>query len=115
MAVKEDVQKAKMWQGVVREAARSGLSNREFCRQRGLTTSQFYWWQRRLQRQPQGGARRPQAGSGRPSFALVSADGAPVETGIELVLAGGQRLRIAKGVDAPTLRTVLAVVEDARC
>ena len=41
---KRDVEKARYWQRTIREAARSGMSIREFCRQRRLKESQFYWW-----------------------------------------------------------------------
>ena len=43
-----DVEKERYWQKIIREAVRSGMSIREFCRQRRLKESQFYWWQRRL-------------------------------------------------------------------
>ena len=45
---KGDAKKARHWQKVLGEAARSGISVREFCRRRRLKESQFYWWQRRL-------------------------------------------------------------------
>jgi transposase-like protein len=45
---KRDVEKERYWQKIIREAVRSGMSIREFCRQRRLKESQFYWWQRRL-------------------------------------------------------------------
>lgn len=32
---------------VVQECAASGLSNREFCRQRGISEKSFYHWQRK--------------------------------------------------------------------
>ena len=47
MGSKPDVEKRRFWQRTIREAARSGLSTREFCRQNKLQESQFYWWQRR--------------------------------------------------------------------
>jgi hypothetical protein len=40
---KRDVEKARYWRSVIREAARSRMSIREFCRQRRLKESQFYW------------------------------------------------------------------------
>jgi hypothetical protein len=46
---------------------------------------------------------------------LVSDEPGTAEAGIELVLAGGYRLRIAKGVDEPTLRSVLAALERPGC
>jgi hypothetical protein len=39
---KQDVERARIWQKAIREAARSGMSIREFCRQRKLHESQFY-------------------------------------------------------------------------
>ena len=36
---------------VVQECAASGLSNREFCRQRGIPEKSFYYWQRKLRQQ----------------------------------------------------------------
>ena len=45
---KRDVEKERYWQKIIPEAVRSGMSIREFCRQRRLKESQFYWWQRRL-------------------------------------------------------------------
>jgi len=42
MKKRRDEEKARRWQNMIREAARSGLSVREFCRRRQLTISQFY-------------------------------------------------------------------------
>lgn len=42
MGPKLDVKKARFWRKAVHDAARSGLSIREFCRQRKLHESQFY-------------------------------------------------------------------------
>ena len=112
MRKKQDVEKERFWQGAIREAARSGMSIRAFCGQRKLKESQFYWWQRRLKE------KRPPistAGNGPASFALVSDEPTAVDAGIELVLAGGRRLRIAKGVDEPTLRSLLAALEQPGC
>jgi hypothetical protein len=110
---KQDVEKARFWQKAIREAARSGLSIREFCRQRKLHESQFYWWQRRLAARPAPRGKK-QAG-GAASFALVSEEAGATDAGIELVLAGGRRLRIAKGVDEATLRSVLAALDQPGC
>ena len=48
-------------------------------------------------------------------FALVSDAPGELDAGIELVLADGRRLRIRRGVDESTLRTVLAAVGSASC
>jgi hypothetical protein len=113
-----DAEKHRYWQRTIGEAARSGVSIREFCRQRRLRESQFYWWQRRLKE-----ARQQRAlpnshgapGGGPASFALVSEEPATMDAGIELVLGGRRRLRISRGVDQETLRRVLAAVEHEGC
>lgn len=112
---KQDVEKARFWQSAIREAARSGVSVREFCRRRKLHESQFYWWQRRLSLTRQTAKRANQRAAGHASFALVSDEPGATDAGIELVLAGGRRLRIARGVDEATLRAVLAAVEPEGC
>ncbi len=110
MGPKADVRKARYWQKMIHEAARSGLSIREFCRRHKLHESQFYWWQRNL------AAKRAALPKQKPdaapaSFALVSDQADAAETGIELVLGDNRRLRIRKGVDEQTLRAVLAALE----
>lgn len=115
MTKQPDVEKARYWQAVIRDAARSGMSTRAFCRQRKLRECQFYWWQRRLkEKRPRVSAPRGPA-SNPASFALVSGEAGSVDAGIELLLSGGRRLRIAKGVDEPTLRSVLAALEPPGC
>ncbi len=111
-----DLSKYRRWQRTIGEAARSGLSIREFCRRRKLTVSHFYWWQRRLGMDVRKGLSRKQDGRPSPaSFALVSNDPAATDAGIELVLGDGRRLRIHKGVDGETLRAVLAAMESDQC
>jgi hypothetical protein len=113
---KPDTEKARQWQKTIREAARSGLSVREFCRQRKLNVGQFYWWQHRLKAaRPTQARRKSGAGGDAASFALVSDDRGVLEAGIELVLNDGRRLRIRQGVDEETLRAVLAAVEHPGC
>ena len=61
-------------------------------------------------------ARRARAAMTGATFALVhEAAITPEPAGVELVWADGRRLRIGPGVDATTLRTVLAVLEPERC
>ena len=118
-----DVEKERYWRGVITEAARSGMSIREFCRKRKLKEGQFYWWQRVLKERRQERMMRRRSKSGvaggggsQASFALVSDERGALDAGIELVLGDGRRIRIGRGVDEKTLRTVLAAVErEGRC
>ena len=111
-----DVEKKRYWQRMVREATRSKLSIREFCRQNQLKESKYYWWQHKLN-----GNRHPKrfqkAGNkiNSTSFALVSNEPEAMDAGIELILRDGRRLRISRGVDEQTLRSVLAAVETTGC
>lgn len=110
-----DVGKEREWRGTIREAARSGLSIREFCRQRRVKERQFYWWRQKLQQDGARGRRRLGGEKERASFALVSKEGVGQDAGIELVLGDGRRLRIQKGVDEETLRAVLSAVGPGEC
>jgi len=114
MSKQRDEAKARFWQGTIREAARSGVSVREFCRRRKLDVAQFYWWRGRL-RQPRPPRKMANPEGQQASFALVSDGPGAMDAGLELVLGDGRRLRIRKGVDEETLRAVLAAVEPPRC
>lgn len=107
-----DVEKRRYWQRTIGDAARSGMSIREFCRQHRLKESQFYWWQRKLKTSRQE-RNKPISSGGAASFALVSEDGATMPAGLELVLRDGRRLRISQGVQEETLRAVLAAMESS--
>jgi transposase-like protein len=87
------------WRERVTAHERSGLPVKQFCEQQGITEQSFYVWRKRLRNQP------PMR------FALVETGvalpQAPAESGLELVLTTGERLRISAGVDPSTLRKVL--------
>ena len=94
--------KADEWAERIATQQRSGISVKQFCKERGLTEYSFYAWRKRLQeREPvrfalvERGARRQEH---------------TAEAALELVLATGERLRIGTGVDTATLRAVLDVL-----
>ena len=105
-----DVEKQRYWRRTIGDAARSGMSIREFCRQRRVKESQFYWWQRKLKAGRQD-RNKPGVQDRAASFALVSEDAMDMPAGLELVLQDGRRLRISQGVQEETLRAVLAAME----
>ena len=125
---RRDEGKREQWQKLIAEAARSGTSIREFCRQRRVTEPQFYAWRARLTRlqrcaqhcgqdgKAHGAARRRAMSATKgATFALVSDNPGELDAGIELILADGRRVRIRQGVDEATLRTVLSAVGSAPC
>jgi transposase-like protein len=89
------------WQLLVTAQAQSSLSVRAFCEQHQVHANSFYAWRKAL-----GAAAKPVR------FALVetTAQTSPTPEPIaplELLLCSGHRLRIAAGVDAAILQTVL--------
>ena len=94
--------RGEFWRELIEQQALSGQPVRAFCSERGVTEQSFYGWKKRL------GTEAPV------SFALVAADGSARNQGasLELELGSGQRLHIPYGVDAATLRTVLAVLRE---
>ena len=86
-------QKREYWSKLIDEQGASGQAIQAFCKERGLGAHSFYYWRKRLGK------------SEAVQFALLKtvAGVAP----LELWLASGERLRIANGVDAATLRLVL--------
>lgn len=101
-AIEAGTTREKKWTELIRQQRQSKLSVSAFCHDRGFSDQAFYYWRKRLS------GREPVR------FALVAADAA---TGgeawpIELLLASGERLRIARGTDSLTLRTVLNVLRE---
>lgn len=94
--------KADEWAERIAAQQRSGLSVKQFCKERGVTEYSFYAWRKRLQER------------GPVRFALVERSARRQECSaepiLEVVLASGERLRIGGGVDSATLRTVLDVL-----
>jgi hypothetical protein len=91
------VSKDDQWRDRIAEQERSGISVKQFCKERGVSEYSFYTWRKRLAK------KEPVR------FALVNREAAGQEpaTALELVLMSGERLRIGNGVDAATLRTVV--------
>ena len=91
--------KAEQWRERISEQEGSGLSVKEFCRERGVSSWSFYKWRKQLR---EGGPVR---------FALVERrterEQGATTADMELVFATGERLRIRRGVDGATLRMVV--------
>ena len=46
-----DGYRTQMWIEIIRDCKASGMSNKEFCLQRGVSEKCFYYWQRKLRQQ----------------------------------------------------------------
>jgi hypothetical protein len=97
-------ERRQLWRKLIAEQEKTGLSIRAFCQQHRTSEHSFYQWRKRLAEQ------LPM------KFALVetsrSAPGAVAA--VEVMLASGERLRVAPGIDAATLRLVLSVLREPR-
>jgi len=85
------------WSALISEQAASGQEVRAFCQEHGVDQSSFYRWRKRLRNnQPV-------------RFAVLEPkeEIASRGPGLEVILTGGDRLRIGNGVDPATLRLVL--------
>jgi transposase-like protein len=102
IAEKKKAARGDYWQEQIAQQSQSGQSVQQFCKTRGITEQSFYVWRKRLQK------REPVR------FALVETgpaqQGPVAETGLELVLTSGERLRIGKDVELALLRRVLEVL-----
>jgi Transposase len=93
------------WSGLISEQSESGETVEAFCRERGLTTSQFYTWRKRLR------------GSVAERFLEVQvAKRAERPTpskrsGIEIRLAEGRCVLVEPGFDPDHLRAVVTALE----
>jgi transposase len=104
--------KEQFWRRMMRLWRSSGLSVCAFCEEQGFSQPSFYAWRRRLAERdsaavafvPVRVAAEPQS----PSQGDGSAGA------VELVLNEGRRLRVGPGFDGPTLKRLLALLEEGR-
>lgn len=108
------VSAAARWREHVEEQARSGLTVGAYCAARGLAAPTFYEWRRRI---AAGG------GPARAAFVPVEVTSSSARrferpcgsSGVEVILAGGARLRLERGFDATALRSAVAALEGRPC
>jgi hypothetical protein len=90
----------------------SGRSARAFAQEQGVTPWVLYYWREQLGREDRPIARRRRRASRRvqlaPVHVMTDADGRSGE--VEIVLASGDRVRVAASVSADTLRRVVQAV-----
>jgi transposase-like protein len=97
-------ERRQLWRELIAEQEQSGLSVRAFCQRHRTSEYSFYHWRKRLREQ------LPM------KFALVETSrSAPAAVAaVEVILTSGERLRIAPGIEAATLRLVLSVLREPR-
>ena len=94
-----DAYRAQQWEMVVQECAASGLSNREFCRQHGISEKTYYYWLRKLRSQMAEVA-GPQLVQLEPAPALAQDD-------VLQIQYRGAELKLPTGVDMDAVTALL--------
>ena len=92
-----DEYRAQHWAMVIQECRNSGLSNREYCRQRGIAEKSFYYWLRKLRSQ-MAEASVPQ---------LVQLDPPVVSNDMLQIQYRGAELKLPVGVDMDAVAAIL--------
>ena len=96
LAVRDEY-RAQNWAVMIQECSSSGLSNRDFCRQRGISEKSFYYWQRKLRQQI----------IERSAPQLVQLETASVPDDILQIQYRGAELKLPAGVDMDAVAALL--------
>ena len=100
LAVRDEY-RAQSWAKVIQECSSSGLSNREFCRQRGISEKTYYYWLRKLRSQ--------MAETAGPQ--LVQLDPAVVPDDVLQIQFRGAELKLPAGVDVNAVAALLRSIQ----
>ena len=98
LAVRDEY-RAQNWTMVIQECTNSGLSNREFCRQRGISEKTYYYWLRKLRSQ--------MAEVAGPQLVQLEPAPVPVQEDILQIQYRGAELKLPAGVDMDAVAALL--------
>ena len=90
-----------MWTGLIQECKASGMTNKDFCIQRGISEKSFYYWQRKFREQVVEAA-TPQ---------LVQIETVSASTELLQISFRGAELKLPAGVDMDAVATLLRSVQ----
>ena len=93
--------RAQMWTGLIRECKASGMTNKDFCIQRGISEKSFYYWQRKFREQVVEAA-TPQ---------LVQIETVSASTELLQISFRGAELKLPAGVDMDAVVALLRSVQ----
>ena len=94
-----DGYRAQNWAMVIQECSNSGLSNREFCRQRGISEKTYYYWLRKLRSQ--------MAEVAGPQLVQLEPSPVPVQEDMLQIQYRGAELKLPVGVDMDAVAALL--------
>lgn len=105
-------ERGRHWQQVIEECRKSGLTQAEFCRRRGLNGVTFAWWKRQLRSTSTALPERPpRPAKASDGFIEVRVADASTEPPYEVMLASGRWIRVPSRFDPQTLSRLIAAVE----
>ena len=91
--------RAQSWAMVIQECNSSGLSNREFCRQRGISEKTYYYWLRKLRSQ--------MAEPTVPQLVPLDPAPVPIQDDVLQIQYRGAELKLPAGVDMDAVAALL--------
>ena len=100
LAVRDEY-RAQQWAMVVQECRSSGMTNREYCRQRGISEKSFYYWLRKFRGQ-MAEAAGPQ---------IVQLESPVISTDMLQIQYRGAELRLPAGVDMDAVSALLRSIK----
>ena len=100
LAVRDEY-RAQQWAMLIQESKSSGMSNKEFCMQRGVSEKSFYYWQKKL-RMKLVEVAAPQ---------LVQLDPVSVPTELLQISFRGAELKLPVGVDMDAVSAILRSIQ----
>ena len=98
LAVRDEY-RIQQWAVLIRECSASGLTNKEFCRQRGISEKSFYYWQRKLRQQI--------VESAAPQLVQLEPAPVPVQNDLLQIQYRGSELILPSGVDIDAVAALL--------
>jgi hypothetical protein len=113
-----DDENARTWRERLARWKKSGLSGREFADQEGVGASTVYYWSRRLDVAGPRGRMRPSSMRTHPRVlpvVVTSEKPQPASVSVlEVVLPGGEMVRVPPGFDEAALARVVRVLGGGR-
>ena len=100
LAVRDEY-RAQQWAMLIQECKSSGMSNKEFCMQRGVSEKSFYYWQKKLRTKLLEAA-APQ---------LVQLDTVSVQTELLQISFSGAEQSLPVGVDMDAVSAILRSIK----
>ena len=100
LAVRDEY-RAQRWAMLIQECKASGMSNKEFCIQRGVSEKSFYYWQRKFREQVLEAA-SPQ---------LIQLEPVSVTTELLQISFRGAELKLPVGVDMDAVSAILRSIQ----